>query len=64
MDDVATNPYTLSADDVARQLRVSARRVRMISAAELPYVQLEERGRRSYRSSDVSAYIERRTKRS
>jgi excisionase family DNA binding protein len=51
----------LRVDEVARRLRVSSRRVRMISARELPYVQLEARGRRAYAELDVDAYVERRT---
>jgi hypothetical protein len=51
----------MRADEVAARLRVSSRRVRMIPAAELPYVQLEARGRRAYAARDVSAYLDRRT---
>lgn len=51
----------LHASEVAKLLRVSTRRVRMIPAAELPFVQLEVKGRRAYFSQDVAAYVERRT---
>ena len=51
----------LKVDEVARRLRVSSRRVRMISARELPYVQLEARGRRAYSELDVDRYVETRT---
>ena len=54
----------LRADEVAARLGVSSRRVRMIPAHELPYVQLEARGIRTYRASDVAAYLEARTVRS
>jgi hypothetical protein len=47
--------------DVAARLKVTARRVRMIPAHELPYRQLEARGRRQYAERDVAAYVERRT---
>lgn len=51
----------LRADEVASRLGVSARRVRMIPAHELPYVQLEARGMRKYTERDVLEYVERRT---
>lgn len=54
----------LRAEEVAERLRVSARRVRLIPATELPYLQLETRGRRGYAARDVDAYLERRTVRS
>lgn len=53
----------LNAEEVARRLGVSARRVRQISARELPYVQLEARGRRAYSPRDVDELLERRTRR-
>lgn len=56
-------PKILTASEVAERLRVTARRVRMIPARELPYRQLEARGRRQYVESDVAAYVERRTQR-
>jgi hypothetical protein len=51
----------LRSDEVAEALRVSTRTVRRISARELPYVQLEARGRRAYAVRDVTAYLDRRT---
>jgi len=54
----------LRAEDVAARLRISARRVRMIPAYELPYLQLTALGVRRYRPSDVARYLERRTVRS
>ena len=51
----------LRADEVAGRLRVSSRRVRQIPADQLPYVQLEARGRRAYAERDVADYLERRT---
>lgn len=53
----------ISAEEVAHRLggKWSSRRVRMIPASELPYVQLEARGRRAYVARDVDAYVERRT---
>jgi hypothetical protein len=51
----------LRADEVAERLRVSSRRVRQIPADQLPYVQLEARGRRAYAERDVAEYLERRT---
>ena len=51
----------LRADDIAARLRMSPRRVRLIPAHELPYVQLETRGERRYRPDDVDAYLEHRT---
>lgn len=51
----------LRADEVAARLRVSSRRVRQIPARELPYMQLEARGRRAYAERDVAAYLDRRT---
>lgn len=51
----------MNAEEVAQRLRVSARRVRMIPAAQLPYVQLEARGRRAYAAGDVARYLETRT---
>jgi hypothetical protein len=51
----------MRAEEVAQRLNVSARRVRMIPARELPYVQLEARGRRAYAERDVAEYLERRT---
>jgi hypothetical protein len=59
-----TDDKLLRADEVARRLQVTARRVRMIPASELPYLQLEARGRRAYREPDVADYLERRTVRS
>jgi Helix-turn-helix domain len=47
--------------DVAARLGMSARRVRTIPAAELPYVQLEPRGQRRYHPEDVARFLERRT---
>lgn len=58
---IDTDPKLLRVDEVARRLRVSSRRVRMISARELPYVQLEARGRRAYAERDVADYLEART---
>lgn len=55
-----TTPYTLTADDVAARLGVTARRVRQIPAVDLPYLQLEARGLRRYARDDVTAYLERR----
>jgi len=52
---------TLTVEEVARRLKRSPGRVRLIKAAELPYVQLEARGRRAYRERDVAEYLERRT---
>ena len=54
----------LEAADVARMLRMSPRRVRSIPPAELPYVQLAERGQRRYDPAAVARYLERRTVRS
>jgi len=51
----------LRAEDVAARLEVTPRRVRMIPAAELPYLQLETRGVRKYDPRDVTAYMRRRT---
>jgi len=51
----------LRAEDVATRLEVTARRVRMIPPAELPYLQLETRGVRKYDPRDVTAYMRRRT---
>lgn len=51
----------ISAERVARLLGVSARRVRAIPPAQLPYVQLEARGKRAYRERDVAELRERRT---
>lgn len=62
MDELADE--VMRADEVARRLRVSARRVRTIPAAELPYVQLDERGVRRYSRRAVERYIEARTVRS
>lgn len=49
--------FDLTAEDVARKLGVSARRVRQIEAGELPYLQLGEHGPRRYRSTDVERYL-------
>jgi DNA-directed RNA polymerase sigma subunit (sigma70/sigma32) len=54
----------LTSSEVAERLRVSSRRIRQISARDLPYVQLETRGRRAYAERDVLEYLERRTVRS
>jgi hypothetical protein len=54
----------LTAEDVARRLGVSRRRVRLIPAAELPFAQFEARGVRRYAPADLERYIERRTIRS
>ena len=51
----------LSAAEVAGRLAVNVRRVRMIPARELPYVQLAASGTRRYAEPDVAAYLERRT---
>lgn len=51
----------LRMDEVAARLRVSVRRVRMIPASELPYAQLETRGRRAYRVGDIERYLDTRT---
>jgi hypothetical protein len=51
----------LRAEDVAQRLDVTARRVRMIPAGELPYLQLETRGVRKYDAADVERYLRRRT---
>jgi len=51
----------LSSQEVARLIRRTPRRVRQIPARELPYRQLEARGRREYLEDDVAAYLERRT---
>lgn len=49
--------FTLSAEDAARLLGVTARRVRQIAPGELPYLQLGERGPRRYRERDVTRYL-------
>jgi DNA-binding transcriptional MerR regulator len=54
----------MSTEEVARRLGVTAHRVRHIPARELPYRQLEARGRRAYAAGDVAEYLERRTVRS
>lgn len=64
IDTRADEVRLLRADEVARRLRVSSRRVRMIPADQLPYVQLEVRGRRAYAERDVAEFLERRTVRS
>jgi len=51
----------LSAAEVASRLAVNVRRVRMIPARELPYVQLAASGTRRYEARDVAEYLERRT---
>ena len=51
----------LTADEVGVRLEVSARRVRMIPAAELPYLVLVEGGPRRYTPADVEVYVRRRT---
>ena len=50
----------LTAEEVGIVLNVTPRRVRMIPAGELPYIQLEPRGRRQYEQADVRAYLEAR----
>lgn len=59
-----TTGQLLKASEVARRLGVSSRRVRQISARELPYLQLASSGTRKYAAGDVAAYLERRTVRS
>jgi hypothetical protein len=54
-------PRLLDTSEVALRLRVSANRVRHISASELPYLQLDARGLRRYRPRDVERYVEART---
>lgn len=52
----------LRVPEVAARLGISASRVRMIPASDLPYVKLDpERGWRAYAEGDVAAYLERRT---
>jgi hypothetical protein len=58
MDDPKT---LLTTSEVARRLRRSVATVRAISARDLPYVQLEARGRRAYDERDVARYLEART---
>jgi len=58
-DDAA--PRLLNAAEVARRLAVNVRRVRLIPARELPYVQLAASGTRKYAEHDVAEYLERRT---
>lgn len=60
-DTIDASERLIRADELAARLRVSSRRLRMIPASELPYVQLESRGRRAYAEPDVAAYLERRT---
>jgi len=57
-------PRLLSAAEVAQRLAVNVRRVRLIPARELPYVQLAAAGTRKYTEADVATYLERRTVRS
>ena len=61
IDTASHRARMLRADEVAGRLGVTARRVRMIPAHELPYVQLEARGARKYAERDVLEYVERRT---
>lgn len=51
----------MRAPQVAALLGMSPRRVRLIPAYELPYLQLTERGTRQYDPVDVRRYIDRRT---
>lgn len=53
----------MRAEEVARRLQVSTRRVRQIPARELPYLQLAASGVRKYAESDVAEYLERRWRR-
>ena len=64
MDTTQERAALLSTQDVAARLGRSTRRVRQISADQLPYVQLEAGGWRAYDPADLERYLETRKRRS
>lgn len=50
----------LTAQEVADRLECSVRRVRMITAGELPYLVMAAGGVRKYDAADVERYVKRR----